>query len=80
MRVRSDTYSDPFISEDLTKSAILPDLEHPFAALSKGAKICISKRIFHVKNHLNLSNFFVINNKNIVAHLLIRLFFGDFNF
>ena len=44
-----------------------------FATLSWSGKIWLSKWIFYVKNHLNLFYFFSMN-KNLVAHLLWKLF------
>ena len=37
--------------------------------LSKSAKILLSKSIFYVKNHQNLSYFFSLKNINKGAHL-----------
>ena len=43
--------------------------------VSKSAKIWLSKSIFYVKNHLNLSDiFFSLKNTNIVAHFLLLAF------
>ena len=43
--------------------------------VSKKAKILLSKSIFYVKNHLNLSHFFSIKNTNFGAHFLLLTFF-----
>ena len=43
--------------------------------LSKSAKIWLSKSIFYVKNHPNLSHFFSLKNTNVGAHFLLLTFF-----
>ena len=43
--------------------------------LSKGAKILLSKSIFCVKSHPNLSHFFSLKNTNLEAHFLLLTFF-----
>ena len=45
--------------------------------LSKSAKIWLSKSIFYVKNHPNLSQFFSLKNTNLGAHFLLLLLFFD---
>ena len=43
--------------------------------LSKSAKISLSKSIFYVKNHPNLSQFFFsLKNMNLGAHFLLLTF------
>ena len=50
--------------------------------VSKSAKIWLSKSIFYVKNHLNLSNFFLLKNNNLGAHFnfMLLTFFDNINF
>ena len=48
--------------------------------LSKSAKIRLSKSIFYVKNHLNLSQFFLLKNTNLRAHFLFLTFLDKINF
>ena len=48
--------------------------------LSKSAKTWLSKSIFYVKNHPNLSHFFSLKNTNLGAHLLLLTFFDNVNF
>jgi len=48
--------------------------------LSKSAKIWLSKSIFYVKNHLNLSDFFSSKNTNLGAHFLITTIFKSLQF
>ena len=48
--------------------------------LSKSAKIWLSKSIFYVKNHPNLSQFFSLKNTNLGAHFLLMIFFDKINF
>ena len=48
--------------------------------LSKGAKILLSKSIFCVKSHPNLSHFFSLKNTNLGAHFLLLTFFDKINF
>ena len=48
--------------------------------LSKSAKIWLSKSIFYVKNHSNLSHFFSLKNTNLGAHFLLLTFFDNINF
>ena len=50
-------------------------------SLSKSAKFGLSKWIFYVKNHPNLSDFFFsLKNKNLGAHFLLLTFFDKMNF
>ena len=48
--------------------------------LSRSAKIWLSKSIFYVKNHPNLSQFFSLKNTNLGAHFLLLTFFDKINF
>jgi hypothetical protein len=49
--------------------------------LSKSAKIWLSKSIFYVKNHQNLSEFFFNwRITNLGAHFLLLTFFDNINF
>ena len=49
--------------------------------VSKRAKIWLSKSIFNVKNHRNLSQFFFwLKNTKLGAHFLILTFFDNINF
>ena len=43
-----------------------------FSASSRSAKIGLSKWIFYIKNHLNLSDFFSLKNKGLGAHFLLK--------
>ena len=59
----------------------LPNLENwSSGELSKSAKIWLSKLIFYVKNHLNVSHFFSLKNTNLGAHFLLLTFFDNVNF
>ena len=40
----------------------------------------LSKWIFYVKSHFNLSDFFSLWNRVLGAHFLLKWFFGNFNF
>ena len=51
-----------------------------FASLSQSAKNGLSKSIFYVKNHPNLSQFFLLKNTNLEAHFLLLAFFNKINF
>ena len=51
-----------------------------FAALSQSAKIGLSKWIFYFKIHPNLWIFFSLENKNLAAHFLLKLFICNYNF
>ena len=49
--------------------------------LSKSAKIWLSKSIFYVKNHPNVSQFFFsLKNTILGAHFLLLIFFDKINF
>ena len=48
--------------------------------VSKSAKIWLSKSIFYIKNHPNLSDFFSLKNKNLEAHYMLLTFFDNINF
>ena len=51
-----------------------------FASLSQSAKNGLSKSIFYVKNHQNLSQFFLLKNTNLEAHFLLLALFDKINF
>ena len=52
-----------------------------FASLSQSVKNGLSKSIFYVKNHPNLSQFFFsLKNTNLEAHFLLLAFFDKINF
>ena len=53
---------------------VLQDALPNFAALSQSAIIVLSKLIVYDKNHLNLTDFFSLNNE------FRSTFFGNFNF
>ena len=42
--------------------------------MTKSAKIWLSKSIFYIKNHRNLSLFFSLKNTNLWAHFFIDIF------
>ena len=48
--------------------------------LSKKDKIWLSKPIFYLKNHWNLSHFFSLKNVNLGAHFSFLTFFDNINF
>ena len=48
--------------------------------LSKSTIIWLSKSIFYVKNHPNLSGFFSLKNMNLGAYFLLLTFFDNLNF
>ena len=50
-----------------------------FASSSQSAKIGLSKWIFYVKKHRNLSDFFLLKNNDLGAHFLLKWLFGNFN-
>ena len=52
-----------------------------FASFSQSVKNGLSKSIFYVKNHPNLSQFFFsLKNTNLEAHFLLLAFFDKINF
>ena len=51
-----------------------------FWEVSKSAKIWLSESIFYVKNHRNLSHFFLLKNTNLGAYFLLLTFFDSINF
>ena len=51
-----------------------------FTSSAQSAKIGLSKWIFYVKNHPNLSDFFSFKNTNLRAHFLLSKLFDDINF
>ena len=60
----------------------LPDFESPSSdSSSKSANFGLSKWIFYIKNHPNLSEFFFSwKNSKFCAHFLLRWFFYNFKF
>ena len=59
----------------------LPDLESPSGdSLSKGANFGLSKWIFYVKNHPNLSKKKSLKNINLGAPFFKEAFSADINF
>ena len=72
IRVGSDTFGDPIFQ----KLAILPDYKRPGMLW----KIELSKWIFCVKKHLNLSDFFFFLKNNRGTIFVKNDFFGNFNF
>jgi hypothetical protein len=46
----------------------------------RSAKIWLSKSIFYVKNHQNLSQFFSLYNTSLGVHILLFTFFDKINF
>jgi len=46
---------------------------------SRRAKILLSKSIFGVKNHWNLSQYFSLKNTNLGAHFLLLTLFDNIN-
>ena len=48
--------------------------------VSKSAKIWLSKSIFNVKNHPDISDFFSLKNLNLGSTFLLLTFFDSINF
>jgi hypothetical protein len=69
-----------FAKKTTYRKKFIEFLESGLWEVSKSGKIVLSKSIFYVKNHYNLSQFFSLKNTNLGAHFLLLTFFENINF
>ena len=69
-----------FAKKSTYRNKIIEFLESGLQEVSKSGKIVLSKSIFYVKNHHNLSQFFSLKYTNLGAHFLFLIFFDNVNF